>query len=432
MSLHSWGNYPKIDNTVYKFDNQLSLQNVILEHDQLIPYGNGKSYGDSALGENLIYVKPYNYFLGFDEVNGVLHCQAGVLLAEILEVFVPRGWFLSITPGTKLITVGGAIASDVHGKNHHVSGAFSESVVEFNVMLPDGAVITCSDKENSEVFKATCGGMGLTGIIVDAKIRLKPINSSNINQLTIRTRNLKETFEAFEEYKKFTYSVAWVDCLAKNDHLGRGLLMLGEHADDNDLSYSVKRKISIPFNFPSFTLNKLSVKIFNELYYRKVKSNFLKEKVNIDNFFYPLDAISHWNRIYGKNGFTQYQFVLPLDRSYDGLTKILSKITEYGKGSFLAVLKLFGKENSNWLSFPMEGFTFALDFKIEPALFNLMADLDKIVLEFGGRFYLAKDSRLTKETFEIGYKDTAKFRELRKDYKMDKKFNSLQSRRVSI
>ena len=432
MSLLSWGNYPKVDNTVYKFDVQETLQQIINEHDELIAYGNGRSYGDSALSKNLIYVKPYNYFLDFDNESGILHCQAGVLLSEILEVFVPRGWFLSVTPGTKLITVGGAIASDVHGKNHHVVGSFSDCVVEFQMVLPNGEVIICSHEENSVFFKATCGGMGLTGVIQDAKIKLQSINSSIINQVTIKTKNLKETFEAFEQYKGYTYSVAWIDCLAKGDSLGRCLLMIGEHANDGNFVYDSKSKASIPFEFPSFALNNFSIKAFNFFYYAKSKDGVSKQKVGINNFFYPLDAIGSWNRIYGKNGFTQYQFVLPLEKSYEGLEKILAKIANSGKGSFLAVLKLFGKGNANWLSFPMEGYTLALDFKIEPGLFELLDGLDKIVLEHGGRFYLAKDVRVSKETFEVGYKEIDKFRELREMYKMDKKFNSLQSKRVRI
>lgn len=432
MRLLSWGNYPKVDNTVYKFDVQETLQQIINEHDELIAYGNGRSYGDSALSKNLIYVKPYNYFLDFDNESGILHCQAGVLLSEILEVFVPRGWFLSVTPGTKLITVGGAIASDVHGKNHHVAGSFSDCVVEFQMVLPNGEVITCSHEENSFFFKASCGGMGLTGVIQDAKIKLQSINSSIIDQVTIKTKNLKETFEAFEQYKGYTYSVAWIDCLAKGDSLGRCLLIIGEHANDGNLVYDSKSKAAIPFEFPSFALNNLSVKAFNFLYYAKAKDGVSKQKVSLNSFFYPLDAIGHWNRIYGKNGFTQYQFVLPLEKSYEGLEKILAQIANSGKGSFLAVLKLFGKGNANWLSFPMEGYTLALDFKIEPGLFELLDELDKIVLEHGGRFYLTKDVRVSKETFEVGYKEIDKFRKLRKMYKMDKKFKSLQSKRVRI
>jgi FAD/FMN-containing dehydrogenase len=328
--------------------------------------------------------------------------------------------------------VGGAIASDVHGKNHHIAGCFSECVEMFNLMLPDGEIVKCSKQENQELFQATCGGMGLTGVILDVKISLKKINSKFIDQTTIKTKNLKETFEAFESNKDKTYSVAWIDCLAKGDELGKCLLMVGDFRDDGKLNYKTEMKVNVPFNFPSFALNNLSVKAFNWLYYGKVKERITKQRVDIDSFFYPLDAIGNWRRIYGKNGFTQYQFILPKETSFDGLEKILKTIADSGKGSFLAVLKLYGKSNDNYLSFPMEGYSLALDFKIEKGLFDLLDQLDEIVIDHGGRIYLAKDVRVSKEVFEQGYPQIDKFRELRKKYKMDEKFNSLQSRRVGI
>jgi len=432
MNHRSWGNYPIIKNKSFGFEQQETLKTIISNHNELIPFGNGRSYGDSALSENIINVKPHNYFLNFDESKGVLHVQSGVLLSEILNTVVPRGWFLKITPGTKLITIGGAIASDVHGKNHHVEGCFSECVQEFNLMLPDGQIVTCSKTENTNLFRATCGGMGLTGVILDAKIVLKKINSKYINQTTIKTKNLKETFEAFEKYKDKPYSVAWIDCLARGNKIGKCLLMVGDFSDDGNLNYGLKKKVNIPFNFPSFALNTLSVKAFNWLFYGKVRKLISQQKVDIDTFFYPLDAIDNWNRIYGKNGFTQYQFILPKETSFIGLEEILKSISNSGKGSFLAVLKLYGKANENYLSFPMEGYSLALDFKIEKGLFELLDELDKIVLKYKGRIYLAKDVSVTKATFEQGYPFINTFRNLREKYKMNKKFNSLQSKRVKI
>lgn len=430
MNLQSWGMYPKIKSTIFKFDKEETIKEIISAHDKLIPYGNGRSYGDSALAENIIYCKPNDYFLSFDDIAGVLHVQSGVLLSEILESFVPKGWFLKVTPGTKLITVGGAIASDVHGKNHHVEGCFSECVEEFRLMLPSGEAVTVH--KGDELFRATCGGMGLTGVILDAKITLKKIRSKYIDQTTIKTANLGETFEAFEEYSHMPYSVAWIDCLAKGDEMGKCLLMVGDFREDDKLDYAPKSKISIPFVFPSFALNNWSVRAFNWLYYGRVKERVSKQKVDIDTFFYPLDAIGHWNRIYGKGGFTQYQFILPKERSFEGLGKILTAIAQSGKGSFLAVLKLYGKANENWLSFPIEGYSLALDFKIEEGLFELLDQLDEIVVEYGGRIYLTKDVRVSKETFEKGYPQIETFRQYRKEHQMDTKFQSLQSQRVGI
>ena len=428
MQLSSWGMYPKIKHSTHLLDEN-TIQ-TLQEGKNFIPYGNGRSYGDSALAENIIYCKPHNYFLDFDEVNGVLHCQSGVMLSEIIEIFVPRGWFLKVTPGTKLITVGGAIASDVHGKNHHIEGCFSECVQEMRIVLEDGTISTC--RKGDELFKASCGGMGLTGVILDAKISMKRINSHYINQTTIKTKNLKETFEAFEKYSHIPYSVAWIDCLAKGDELGKCLLMVGDFANGKDLNFKEKKKLNIPFNFPSFVLNNLTVRAFNWLYYNKAPDGESQQKVDIDTFFYPLDAINNWNRIYGKNGFVQYQFILPKDVSYEGLEKMLKIIAHSGKGSFLAVLKLYGKANENYLSFPMEGYSLALDFKMEEGLFELLNRLDKIVLEYSGRIYLSKDVRVNKETFEKGYPLIEKFRSFRKNNGGDKKFASLQSQRVGI
>jgi len=299
-------------------------------------------------------------------------------------------------------------------------------------MLADGEVVTCSKEATPNLFKATCGGQGLTGIILDAKIYLKKINSQYINQTTIKTKNLKETFKAFEEYQDKPYSVAWIDCLAKGDKIGKCLLMVGDFRDDGKLDYKMKKQKSIPFNFPSFTLNNWSVRVFNWLYYGKVKESASKQIVDIDSFFYPLDAIGHWNRIYGKNGFTQYQFILPKETSYEGLEEILSAISKSGKGSFLAVLKLYGKANDNYLSFPMEGYSLALDFKIEKGLFDLLDELDEIVVKYKGRIYLAKDVRVSKEIFEKGYPQIGNFRQYREKNKMDIKFQSFQSKRVGI
>ena len=432
MKCTAWGMYPQIECRHFKCNTVEKIKPIIGNQFPLIPRGNGRSYGDSALSETIVDLLPMNYFLGFNEDKGLLHVQAGTLLSEILEYFVPRGWFLKVTPGTKFITIGGAIASDVHGKNHHLEGCFSQCVQEFNIMLADGEVVTCTREKTPELWKATCGGMGLTGFILDAKIFLKKINSQYIDQTTIKTRNLKETFEAFEEYSHMQYSVAWIDCLAQKDNIGKSLLMVGDFSDDGKLDYHAKKQKSIPFNFPSFTLNRWSVRAFNWLYYKKAPKGISKQRVDIDTFFYPLDAVGHWNRIYGKNGFTQYQFILPKETSYEGLKEILTAISDSGKGSFLAVLKLYGKANENWLSFPMEGYSLALDFKIEKGLFEFLDKLDEIVLKHHGRIYLSKDVRVSREVFEQGYPNIDAFRQFRKANKMDCKFQSLQSQRVGI
>ncbi len=430
--ISCWGNYPKVQAKVYDASDPVAVYKAIQEKQNLIAYGNGRSYGDSAVNEQILNTGKHNYFLDFDDKVGVLHCQAGVLLSDIIDVFMPKGWFLPVTPGTKFITVGGAIASDIHGKNHHVAGSFSDHVISFKLLLHDGSIVSCSHTENIELFKATCGGMGLTGIILDVVFKLVNVNSVSIEQTTIKTKNLKETFEAFEKYKSITYSVAWIDCLAKGDDIGKCILRVGEHSDDGNLNLKQKRTITVPFDLPSFTLNSLSVKAFNKVYYTKEMSGVSNQIVSFDSFFYPLDALNDWNRIYGRHGFTQYQFVLPLEQSYNGLKEILRKIADSGKGSFLAVLKLFGKGTENYLSFPIEGYTLALDFKIEKGLFELLDELDEIVVKYGGRIYLTKDVRVSKTVFEQGYPYVDKFRTIRKEQGMKGVFNSLQSLRLDI
>ncbi|MGM0582468.1 MAG: FAD-binding protein [Bacteroidota bacterium] len=433
MKLSGWGRYPVIDSIRLTFNKSKEL----LEHlsnnkSPLIPYGNGRSYGDSALAKYHLPMRNLDRYLNFDPKNGILTCESGVLLSDIIETFLPRGWFPKVTPGTKLITVGGAIASDIHGKNHHVAGCFSECVREFKLLLPNNNVYTCSREENSDLFHATCGGMGLTGVIIQATIELKPVNSQWINQTTVKTSNLKETFEAFEQYDNKAYSVAWIDTLAKDHNLGRSILMTGSFADDGDLSYKPKSKFTVPFDFPTFALNKTTVQIFNKLYYAKANSGMSRQKVDIDSFFYPLDGINNWNRIYGKNGFVQYQFILPKSDSFEGLQQIINKIATSKFGSFLAVLKLYGPENKNYLSFPMEGYSLALDFKMQVGLIDFLHNLDEIVAKLDGRIYLAKDAVMDKDSFEQGYSQVDKFRKLRNNYNLNNKINSLQSERLGL
>lgn len=425
----SWGNYPTEELDIIPYHSTLLKDKI---KSAFIPYGNGRSYGDSCVSEILVDTKGLNHYLAFDSKNGILTLQAGVLLEDIIDTFLPRGWFLKVNPGTKLITVGGAIASDIHGKNHHIEGCFSECVNWFMLQLPSGSIIKCSKTENPTFFHATCGGMGLTGIILEAQIQLKKINSRYIHQTTIKTKNLQETFKVFESIQQEPYSVAWIDCLSTGKSIGKSLVMYGDFLNDGILDYYPKKKLNIPFYLPSFTLNTLTVRIFNYLYYHKVFKKKSSKKVDFEAFFFPLDAIKNWNRIYGKNGFTQYQFIFPKESSYEGLSSILAEIAKSKKGSFLAVLKLYGQENNNYLSFPMEGYSLALDFKIEKGIFELLNRLDQIVLKYNGRIYLSKDVRVSKSVFEKGYPKIELFRKFRTRYDLNEQIHSLQSIRVGI
>lgn len=431
MNYQSWGHYPKVKTRSLEFENIPELIDLLSSNDNYIPYGNGRSYGDSALNHIVIPMRKLNSILKFDHKDGIIELQSGVLLSEILDYCVPRGWFLKITPGTKLITVGGAIASDVHGKNHHIDGCFSNSVIECELLSPKGEIITCSQNSNSTLFTHTCGGQGLTGIILKAKLQLKRIKSSRIKQTTIKTRSLKETFEVFERIKNEPYSVAWIDCLSTGSKLGQSHVMYGDFISDGELSNKKGLSINVPLYLPKFILNRWTVKLFNWVYYNRQFSKIKESIVDYNSFFYPLDSINNWNRVYGRQGFLQYQFIVPLEVSYIGIKQILKIISETGKGSFLAVLKLYGKENGNTLSFPMEGYSLALDFQVSESVFELLDRLDLIVEELGGRVYLSKDARLSKRSFEKTYAKASLFREYRSRNDLNK-INSVQSQRFSI
>jgi FAD/FMN-containing dehydrogenase len=394
--------------------------------------GLGRSYGDSSLGEKIMSTRWLNHMISFDQETGVLHCESGVSLNEILEVFVPKGWFLPVTPGTQFVTVGGAIASDVHGKNHHIAGCFCDHVEYIDMILDADRLTRCSLQENPDLFHATCGGMGLTGVIYSAAIRLKPIQSAFINQTTYKASNLEESLGLFAIHEAQPYSVAWIDCISGGRSLGRSLLMTGDHAPEGELMINRKNRLGLPVDMPSSLLNRYSIKLFNTLYYNRIRERVTEHHIHYEPFFYPLDSIGNWNRMYGRNGFTQYQFVVPKEAGYPAMNSILKTIVESGKGSFLAVLKAFGKQNRNFLSFPMEGYTLALDFRIEQDLFPLLDRLDAMVLHHGGRIYLTKDARMSEETFKRSYPLWEQFLSVRNAHTVKGRFTSHQSKRLGL
>ena len=402
QKVTNWGNYPIVEKEMRSEDSFQKIKEFVLTHNEVIARGNGRCYGDASLGEYIFSTKKLNKFISFDRLNGIIECESGVLLSDVLEIAVPQGYFPYVTPGTKFVSVGGAIASDVHGKNHHIEGCFSEYVIEFKLMIENGDIITCSREENSEKFWSTIGGMGLTGIILTAKFRLKNIQTAYIRQESIKAENLDEIFRLFEESESWTYNVAWIDCLQKGKHIGRSILMRGEHAFQHELPQKfrdqplrLKKKFEpkVPFYFPGFVLNAFTVKIFNYFYFKKQSKKEVTDFIDYETFFYPLDFVKDWNRIYGKSGFIQYQMMIPKEKGKEGMRKILETIANSGNGSFLAVLKLYGKENPQaYNSFPFEGYSLALDFKVNSKLRKLIDRLDDIVEEYHGKIYLTKDS----------------------------------------
>ncbi len=442
MKVSNWGKYPEVDAEVFEYNNTERYIELVKANDQVIPRGMGRCYGDSALSKNILSTLKLNHLISFDAEKGILTCEAGVTFEEIIRLFIPKGWFMPVTPGTKFITVGGAIASDIHGKNHHAKGTFSDHVYWMEIITPSGAVVECSKSENAELFALTCGGMGLTGLITKACFQLQSVETSYIRQEAIKAKNLDDIMRIFEDSGSWTNSVAWIDCLAKGKSLGKCIMTRGEFAKVSELKTTAQKneplkvhkdgKLFLPFDFPNFTINSLSVKAFNFLYYNKQFKSVQHSIVHYETFYYPLDGILHWNRIYGKNGFTQYQFVLPPETSREGLIAIIEKIGERKMGSFLTVLKLFGEQDENYIRFPKGGYTLAIDFKINKKVWKFLDELDELVLKFGGRVYLTKDVRMNYDMLVKSYPQASAFIEKIKQLDPNFKFASVQSERIHM
>lgn len=426
--ISNWGNYPHLQAQITTALEEEEIRAYLLQQKDCLARGNGRCYGDAALNGRIFSTLRLNKLIEFDPRSGELECGAGALLSDVLSRILPKGFFLPVTPGTQFITLGGAIAADVHGKNHHKEGCFSNHLIHFKLMIGTGEVLRCSRTENPVLFWNTIGGMGLTGIILSGRFKLKSVETSFIRRESIKAPDLKTAMQIFEDSQDWTYSMAWIDCLQKGAKMGRSIVYRGEHAKINELSNAqkiaplktdAKMQLTMPFFLPGFVLNRWSVKAFNWLYYHKQIGRHQKDIISYLPFFYPLDAILEWNRMYGKSGFTQYQLVLPKAACAEGIPRILEVIRKSGQASFLAVLKLFGpKDLAAPHSFPIEGYTLALDFRITPNISQLIQQLDDLVLQYGGKVYLAKDAFSDKRLSGINYNFA------------DAKFNSVQKQRL--
>ncbi len=443
--MAGWGNYPVEDCSVYRPETYSDLGEIVAKAPEpdLIGRGLGRSYGDAAtnLDGAVVLNQQFDRVRSFEVESGILHCQAAVSLAEIIEHFLPRGFFFPVTPGTKFISIGGAIAADVHGKNHHFNGSMSEFLLDFRLLTASGDILHCSRDDNSDVFWATIGGMGLTGLILDARIQLQPVETAFMNVEHERAPNLDVVLERFSDTDNdFGYAVAWIDCLATGPALGRSVLMRANHAQLDDLPAKYRAapcefregfKVSVPFNFPSIALNPFTMGIFNSVFYASYRDEH--KVIPCDSYLYTLDRVHNWNRVYGRPGVLQYQLALPPETSRSALTQILETLTESKRGSFLAVLKTFGPSSRGLLSFPMKGCTLALDLPYTgPDLIAQLRGLDEIVLRAGGRVYLAKDACMKAEVFREMYPELDRFKEIKARIDPEQRFSSSQARRLGI
>ena len=430
MLISGWGRYPVIESNLF-FPKHIDECSTIIDKHEIIPRGLGRSYGDSANAEHVIQTDNFNNILEFNDVTGTIKCQSGNSLKDILRIIVLKGWFLPVTPGSSFVTIGGAIASDVHGKNQHTVGNFSEYVISIDLMIASGEILKISRTNYEDLFLATCGGMGLTGIIISATIKLKSIKSSFIEQKFIHAKNFEELDEKFEENMNSEYTVAWIDGFDRKKKFNKSILIVGDHSKSERLKYYEEKPFKLPAILVKPFMNDTFMSLFNKISYNK-SFFFKKKEVYFNKFFYPLDKISSWNLFYGKKGFIQYQFVIPKYYGIDGIKKIITKITENDIFSYLTVLKIFNKKNKNFLSFPIKGYTLALDFKISKKLVNFLPKLDDLIVSMGGRIYLAKDSLMSEKTFKKSYPKWIEFQQVREKYSAKNKFNSQQSIRLGL
>ena len=437
MRLAGWGRFPVLDCRLERLREAAELRALAAGSDTLIARGAGRSYGDAALNPDLtLSLLPLDRMQAFDPATGLLTCESGVLLADILQTFVPRGWFPPVVPGTRFVTVGGMIAADVHGKNHHRDGSFGAHVEALTLACADGAIRECSRAAHADLFRATVGGLGLTGVILSARLRLQPVASAFVRQETLPARDLDETLDRFEESREWPFSAAWIDGLAGAARRGRALLTRGRFLERSALPApaalawpaAAARRPRVAVDAPAALLNRISVGLFNALRYRRGSAGGVRT-VHGERFFFPLDGLEHWNRLYGRRGFVQYQCVLPRGASAAGIAALLDRSA--GQGPFLAVMKLLGAAGEGLMSFPMDGHTLSLDFPLRRGTLRLLDELDEITHGCGGRVYLAKDARCAPRRVEEGYPGYAAFRALRQAGALHR-YASALSQRLSL
>jgi len=442
-TLAGWGRYPQFEAETARPETREDVLRAFEAADKrpVLGRGMGRAYGDAAVSPNglTLITNRLDRMLEFDPETGWLRCEAGVTISDLIATFLPRGFFPPVVPGTRFVSVGGALASDIHGKNHHVAGSFSDHVRQVEILTGDGRIRTADLEHESELFHATAGGMGLTGLILSMELKLIPVPSPAIKMESVRVPNLEAFFRTSEASRDFPYTVGWIDGMARGRSLGRGVFMRGDHAPARARSgrgllarvpaaLRDARWVSVPW-----ALNPVSVRAFNAVYYRRVWHGVARSLASADSFFFPLDGILNWNRIYGPRGLLQYQFVVTTKDGHDRVRDILETISQSGLVSFLGVIKEFGERRHGGLSFPAPGVNVALDFpNVGDRLFRLLDSLDERVANAGGRVYLTKDARLSKARFREMYPEWREWKAVRDRFDSRGRFTSALGERLGL
>ncbi len=440
--VSGWGRVPRATMLCARADHPRDVAAALAARggEPMIAHGLGRSYGDAAMmrGGRVVFTRRLDRMLAFDEASGVVRVEAGVSVEDLILAFLPRGFFPPVVPGTWFVTVGGAIAADIHGKNHHVAGSFGDHVRAIDILVASGDVVHASRDENADLFAATIGGMGLTGVILSAEFAMERVAGPLIDMESIKFENLDEYFAVNAESDAFSHTVSWIDCTTRGDAMGRGIYMRGRHSsvlgagdpfDAGVVDDAMKLVNARPFE-ANWLLNGLSIRAFNTAYFNKQLKKRVAAQAHFKSFFFPLDSVRGWNHLYGDRGFMQYQMVVP-DR--EAVREVLTEITGAGMASFLAVIKDFGATCNGGLSFPRPGTTLALDFPNHGApLLALMERLDRIVATAGGRVYLAKDARMSRDTFREMYPDWEAWRDVKERWDPNHHFQSEQGLRLGL
>ncbi|MEE2755762.1 MAG: FAD-binding oxidoreductase [Myxococcota bacterium] len=446
QTLAGWGRYPTSSCLATRAERPKDLASALKDRgdSSMLAYGHGRSYGDAALISNgkAVLTRRLNRLLEFDPVTGWVRCEAGVSIKELNEIFVGRGYFPPVVPGTQYVTLGGALANDIHGKNHHVDGSFSDHVRNVDILTATGEIVRCDAETEPDLFWATVGGLGLTGIILALDLKLCPIESALIEMESIRVENLDHFFSVNSESSHYTHTVSWIDSVTKGSAMGRGIYMRGRHApagtkEQVGLLGKLANKLSpfmkVPINGPNWLMNGATMRAFNVAYFRKHPKGKRAANVHYEPFFFPLDFVQNWNRIYGKRGMLQYQLVVPHEPENRAVKAVLKTVTDAGLASFLSVIKEFGNAVHGGLSFPAPGITLALDFpNTGSGLLEMMDRLDAIVAEAGGRVYLGKDARISKAQFRVMYPNWEAWKAVRDRWDPNHVFQSELGRRLGL